>query len=580
MSIKLDRKGALEQIYEQTASKVVDSAMILSYATRRRRAVLFSVFLLFTVIILINRGGPLTKIYRSVDLTEEPCIKHLAKFNQRPFNWPTFIPFLWKDSDEIIDRVRKLQEFEKCVIQKGAVELEAMDDIQRKLFPYLNFEAAMNDKLNFWPKWTRWDRSAYSASMPHFSLLDNSFTHVESVKYNPKTSFWENWYTSMMQANSKGIVISIGDGQVADTIRLIHVLRYLDNTLPIQLVHKGDLSSAKVEELFKAARERRSDGSPPQELWIVDVKNLLNPAMIHEFKRFSNKWLALLFCSFEKPILLDADTVPFTKLEEYYDTDQFKKYGTVFFKDRTLTAHMLNRGQRRTLKRIFDGLLTSSDRQSSADSYYGIQDPIVQKALERMLKKRQKHIMESGLVAYDKKKHLFGLLTSLALQFSPLNEYFHGEKEWFWISQLIRGVPFSFHPVEASSVGRIEKTSEDEFRVCSVQLSHTEQDGSILWLNGGLRTCKFDNWDWEYENKPSLSSVFSSAEDLRKVYQSPVVLEAVILPEAEIRPWAVTDFCMRYHYCTYYKENGPGKLILFNEAKKRKYQKIVETWNR
>lgn len=554
--------------------------MMLPNLTRRRRAALLLLSLVISAVILIKI--PLVAKNESIQLAEEPCIKHLKNFKKRSFAWPSFVPFLWKNGDDVIDSVLKLREFEKCVLQKDVLKPDVVNEIQEKLFPYLNFEAAKNDETNFWPTWTRWDRKVYRASIPHFSLLDNSFTHVEEVEYNKMTSFWTNWYTSMMQANSKGITISISDRQTADTIRLIHVLRHLKNSLPIQLVHKGDLSSDRVDALFAAAREAPSDESPPQELWLLDVANLLEPAHVDQFKRFINKWLALLFCSFEKPILLDADTVPFSQLEQYYDSDQFKKFGTVFFKDRRLTGLQLNRGQRRTMKRIINKLL-AADKQfptiSNTESFYGVEDPIAREILHDLLENRYKHFMESGLVVYDKRKHLLGLLTALNLQFSSLKEYFHGDKEWFWFSQLVRGVPYSFHPVDASSVGKLEAKGKDTYRVCSIQLSHTDVDGSLLWLNGGLRTCKFDTWDWEYEHRKSLESVFKGPDDLRTFYQSPVKLEAAIIPEVKEVPWAITDVCMRYYYCSYYKASRPGRLIEFGDAAKEKYQKIVETWS-
>lgn len=60
----------------------------------------------------------------------------------------------------------------------------------------------------------------------------------------------------------RGIVISIGEGGVNETKRLIKVLRYLNNTLPTQLVHKGDLSKNSMKELIDVARESmKTDGT-------------------------------------------------------------------------------------------------------------------------------------------------------------------------------------------------------------------------------------------------------------------------------------------------------------------------------
>lgn len=78
-----------------------------------------------------------------------------------------------------------------------------------------------------------------------------------SIKF--QKSFWEEFRKHM---KGRGIVISIGEGGVNETKRLIKVLRYLNNTLPTQLVHKGDLSKNSMKELIDVARESmKTDGT-------------------------------------------------------------------------------------------------------------------------------------------------------------------------------------------------------------------------------------------------------------------------------------------------------------------------------
>ena len=96
-----------------------------------------------------------------------------------------------------------------------------------------------------------------------------------------------------------GVVMSVSDYLVADTIRLIRVLRLLNNSLPIEIVHKSDLHESSQQLLIAAARESGSLNYPPQELWFLDVKDMLNDEYLARFKRFSNKWLAITFCSFQ-----------------------------------------------------------------------------------------------------------------------------------------------------------------------------------------------------------------------------------------------------------------------------------------
>lgn len=102
--------------------------------------------------------------------------------------------------------------------------------------------------------------------------------------------------------------------------------------------------------------------------------------------------------------------------------------------------------------------------------------------------------------------------------------------------------------MDASNIGRlgnvVSKENTGEFyQICSVQLSHTDRDGSLLWLNGGLNICKKASWEYDYEHRQRLNDMFQNADELREYYASPVELEGIIIPDTSISGWINSGEC-------------------------------------
>ncbi|QLG74435.1 hypothetical protein HG535_0G03180 [Zygotorulaspora mrakii] len=579
--------------------------MIIPYSFRRKKFVLATIALLLILIFLINHSPVSIETISAKDphisgfnffaKLEQGSSDWSIKFHE--INWFTdvffflshYVPFLRKEGNDVIESVIKLKYFQKCLAENYDTELQRMNDIQEHLFPYLHFDAFGSSDSKFWPTYTRWNGAVYENSLPRFSPVNNTFLDAPEVKYNYKRFFWANWLENYVQPGSKGIVVSAGDNQCSDTVRLIRVLRYLKNTLPIEIVHKGDLSQVYQEMLVKAARDDDSDTYPSQEMWFSDISHMIASNYAAKFSGYSNKWLAVLFSSFENTILVDADTVPFVGLEHYYEWEQFKNFGAVFFKDRGLKSDPLNKWEVARLKAIADKLLSLDLKNalSSNDLRHQlslrVKDTIALNTIESIFMHGYKHHMESGLVVINKNKNLMGLLTSLSLHFSSVREYFHGDKEWFWIAQFLRNESFTFHPKEASNIGRLgnvaSEDSSDFYQICSVQLSHSDIDGSILWVNGGMKTCKKNSWNFDYDRSKRLASMYSSSEELREYYETPVHLEGAIIPDLSLTDWVNSGECAAYNYCTLYKEGQFGELLRFNDSTKEAYNEIVRIWN-
>ena len=485
-------------------------------------------------------------------------------------------------ANDVVELVTRISTFSKCLERTGR-DIQRVRNIEKKLFPYINFEKLENDEFNFWHTITRWNGEVYHASVLEFDLKDHHFINSKPINFDTELSFWENWLYTVTQSGSKGIVISASDGQLNEAIRLLKILRFLKNEYPIQIVYNADLSRDSIKYITKYARNRDTPEYPAQEIWFLDVHNLLSPTYSDKFATYSNKWLALTFSSFEIPILLDSDTVPFVSVDKFYKLEEFQKTGVLFFKDREITNDLFEQSELEILKEIIYGCI-KLDLTDGSKIREHIEDPTVAQALENMFVKRYRHHLESGLVVLHKGKHLFSVLTSIALQFSPIAEYFHGDKDFFWLGELLSKNHFTFHPVDASNIGQlgnvVSKESTGEFyQICSVQLSHTDKDGSLLWLNGGLNVCKKASWEYDYEHSRRLADIFQSADALREYYESPVKLEGIIIPDANISGWIKSGECFLFNYCTLFKEGEFGKVIKFEENEKRRLSQIVDIWN-
>ncbi|EJS41883.1 mnt4p [Saccharomyces arboricola H-6] len=505
----------------------------------------------------------------------------------QPSRWKSFVSIITggrRDRRMLIQSLSSLLLYRQCSTDasiNGDVPL--LRTVEEKLFPYINFSALNGGtSQEFWPIHTRFDGSTYRGQVLEFSATNNSFTGTSQIEFDYSRPFWESWLNSAIQKGSRGLVISVSDFQVGETVRLIKVLRLLKNTLPIELVHKSDLEEIYQRLLITTARENGSLEYPSQELWFLNVKSLLKDGYAAKFKRFSNKWLAITFSSFQIPILLDSDTVPFVPLDTFYQADEFIRTGTLFFKDRNISNPKLNSRQINTLKQMINHSLgLSLDSEQNFESLKNrLKDDMAIDAIKTLIFKRQKHYMESGLLVLDKLKHFFSLPIAVMLQFSPIQEYFHGDKEWFWLGLLISNDTFTFYPVEASNVGKLKDLSTPESgQVCSVQLSHTDMDGNLLWLNGGLSVCKKVCWEYDFTKNKVIAAKYSSVDELRKYYQSPVTLESAVIPGVGISSWSQQRECVTYNYCTDYKRGDYGTLIEFTDSQKKFYKKIVQLWN-
>lgn len=183
----------------------------------------------------------------------------------------------------------------------------------------------------------------------------------------PRKTSWDNrvvelplgsrcFARTLAERNSgRGIVIPIlpsyTAARLADVARLLHVLRVLHNTLPVEIVYFGEeLLRDSRAALIQAARgaadvfpvslrnhlqnhglDRDQFKYPAQNVFFVD----LSPAVAVEPSDAFVLAAAALFNTFEEFVALSSDTIPF-EVASLFENEDYQRHGMLLFKKRAL----------------------------------------------------------------------------------------------------------------------------------------------------------------------------------------------------------------------------------------------------
>lgn len=424
----------------------------------------------------------------------------------------------------------------------------------------------------------------------------------------------------------KGIVFTASDKYVSDLLSLIKVLRAFNNKLPIQIIHKGDLSRNSRDRIINVAREKLelpysyhkvsstvSSEFSKQDVWFVNVEKCITSKYSKHFEHFANKLLASFFNSFQEMILMDTDVIPLINPVDFFHTKQYNKSGTYFFKDR----------EQFELQKAGDPEFFSRILPLKADEYlFGIPGPTNKTLENRFFKYKYLHFMEAGLVVLNKTQHLTGLLATIQLQlFEPSATRVWGDKELFWLGLVVAGDEnYEFNRDSAYAVGelsadnlRFSRASKYFKEVCSSHPGHVNEDGQLLWLNSGFKNCK--NLDtYEMDSKSNkLRKLFGIKKNpvllqkkLKYYYNLPTRINFGILPTVDMRlyrlsvakgtqisverSWKKRLECLGYLWCGYisndeniitdenYSLQYRGKIIEFDDNTKSISEFLGDLW--
>lgn len=439
-------------------------------------------------------------------------------------------------------------------------ELHTSWNIEERMFPYL------------------------SGELPEYK---DAKMNVKPLQYDKKLPYWLNYKRNIMKG--QGIVISLSDSFVTEAILLVKHLQDLHNTLPIQFVHRADLSPANMAKIIATA----ATGKVSQKISFLNVSMTLSQEYKNEYRSYFNKLLAYAFNTFEEVIILDTDVVLFTPPTALFKTKAYKESGTLFFKDRN------------TEMRMSDAYI-SFLKETSMNEFDNIffPGPVVAPSFweNEYFQTRYFHYMESGVVVVDRRKYWHGVLLSLHLPYIQSTAIASwGDKEYFWLSMLLAGYDgFHFNKYWSATVGEVNEDDKDPThsrlprKICSGHPAHIlDETDELVWINSGIVNCAkttptvLEN-DFELLQKHG-DSRFSSINALKEYYTHPISFDAFIIPpvyELGLSTLEKTLYCNGYIWCaSEYSNNIHDTIQIINEGKFKRFtnaqvQKYTDIGNR
>ena len=113
--------------------------------------------------------------------------------------------------------------------------------LEHRVYPWLSFE---------YPVYERWT-GKYNINLRKWPIILKMEIKTTKRLNIIMTSIYHHFLESIKtKCNGRGLVLSISDLHVDVTVRLIHLLRALNNRYPIQIVYYDNLSKTKEKSLL------------------------------------------------------------------------------------------------------------------------------------------------------------------------------------------------------------------------------------------------------------------------------------------------------------------------------------------
>lgn len=494
----------------------------------------------------------------------------------------------------IIDETDKHFRPTKGLASLNTDSFSSCSPLESRLYPWLSF--------NF-PIYTRWTKEkvfqppSLSNYVTHKEIFEvygklGKVSKVNSKLTNNKACFLNLFKNSL---NGRGIVMSIGDSHVDDAIKLIYLLRALNNKYPIQIVYYDGLSETSMQRIINVAREQISSlpksfkdvkdyfpkdylnpedhGLIKQEVWFVSVRNAIHEHYRFKFQGYSNKFLATFFNSFEEFILLDADTVLLQPPSYFFNLMGYKEKGAYFYKDR-IPLERRPKSDLQFFKKISPSVLDTTMFNFPL---------LTASTLDSEFFHGSGHFMESGLVVINRNLHYNSILMMLLLNImTPVTDRVWGDKEIFWLGFAANGdEEFQMNKYGAAAIGEVtteilrsDGTPKKTKEICASHPGHISgEDGvTLVWFNSGFKFCgQADKVDYKEEfKKGSRYRFLTSVDHMETFYRSKMTLKSAIVPPVsytdhkniEEEPetgWGSGNLCNGYLWCAFYSVGGKTK---------------------
>ena len=232
------------------------------------------------------------------------------------------------DHETLLRTIEQLRIYDYCFIS-GKLEVGAVlnritrkdifvNEYYERTFPYLSFYENSSDPMS--PTlYHMTEKGKEVVSLP----VDTN--DIQKFKQN----FWLSWSS---QSKGKGIVITMGKEDVNMLKKLLAILKILNNSLPIQIVTTGNDFGKETMVSFSQLAKKYD-----QDIYVIDCSNILNKKFTKErITGFLNKWVAILFSTFEEALLIDLDSVPYIMPVNFFDIESYKQTGIYMYRDREI----------------------------------------------------------------------------------------------------------------------------------------------------------------------------------------------------------------------------------------------------
>lgn len=509
--------------------------------------------------------------------SQELCSHLVSKINDDTISWS----HRNIDSDtELTQMAERIRLYNYCFLQERLSLTESLGAGQdqakflNQMFPYLK---ADNHGANLITK---------------YNLLNN-----EKIEYVFSNSNEEPWSTWMANSNGRGIVTTLSITDMDYFARFIRVLAETNNTLPVQIIlaEKDSVRQMFDLVLHEATKQK-------QAVEIIDCSDVLDfNFMNSSVSGYLNKWIATLFNNFEEFVFIDVDAIPFIPVQDFFEIKGFRQRGIHMYRDRAINHEHLSEtcisSFYQTEPSYEEGLLLNVKAVFGLDTHIleGEQTSVESTIYSNFFHDLNHHQVDSGLVVIKKVPEVFGgLLLSFQLNLARIISHcVHGDKEFFWIGQLMAGNSYSIDPIGPGALGGIYEIDADnikngvQFGVCSTQIGHYSFSKGLLWVNGGLKICKnpiaAENDFLEYYD--FMSERYGSINRLRDIYDKPLYIDGIIIPDVQRGSWIQTRECSKYRFCASvevsidYKNEVNSQVVHFTEIQKHKYNYLAGVWS-
>jgi len=289
------------------------------------------------------------------------------------------------------------------------------------------------------------------------------------VKFNSPAGFLRSF-------KGRGIVICTGSFHYRFAKSTIDTLRNIVKTdLPIEIFYVGESDLSK---------EHREDLESYDHVYCTDITEFFDNDIVF-ISGWAVKPFSLLASRFEEAILIDADATYIHDPAEWFEDEEYKKTGALFFKDRTLYP-----GPHSGSEWLHEWLKEPSDYAKES----------------RFYKEISAHEMESSTVVINKNKRFLGLLETCKFNEQKIRDRVvyqkvFGDKETYWMAFEMAKEPYSVIPQPIVYVGEInygeDIEDKNQKQLCG-HIGHTNRDGKIMFWNDHIIK---DKHDPKYDNQ-------------------------------------------------------------------------------